>query len=95
MSCLERLTVWESRKAILSNSIKRELLSFPGVEEPGMLYNDYTVTRETLRSSVMSMANNLMRGGSQMTERESDNLIVPMKSGNADGGKEVTRYHSW
>ena len=29
-------------------------------------------------------------GGRQMRRRESDSFIVPMKAGNAAGGKEVT-----
>ena len=30
-------------------------------------------------------------GGCQMGGRQSDNFIVPLKSGNADRGKEVTQ----
>lgn len=36
------------------------------------------------------MPDNRTKGGRQMGHRESDQLIVPTKAGNAAGGKELT-----
>ena len=51
-------------------------------------------TREALpllsRSKQESMPNNRRKGERQKGGRESDRLIVPMKAGNAAGGKETT-----
>jgi hypothetical protein len=58
-----------------------------------MLYNDYTATQETLLLSsegVWQTTDN--KGEWQKVGRESDNLIVPMKQGNACRGKEITYY---
>jgi hypothetical protein len=64
-----------------------------GVGEPGMMYNVWVVTREThaALAIVASMADDATNGGSQMAARESDAVIVPMISGNAEGGKAGTQ----
>ena len=53
-----------------------------------MLYNDYTATREALsffRKGVWQTTDK--KGGCQMTDRESDSCVLPMRSGNAERGK--------
>jgi len=47
-------------------------------------------TQRNKRSETESMPNNRPKGGRQTSGRESDRLIVPMKAGNAAGGKEAT-----
>ena len=42
------------------------------------------------RRNLESMPNNRRKGERQKGGRESDRLIVPMKAGNAAGGKETT-----
>jgi len=42
------------------------------------------------RREAESMPNNRPKGGRQNSDRESDRLIVPVKAGNAAGGKEAT-----
>jgi hypothetical protein len=47
-------------------------------------------TQRSKRRETESMPNNRPKGGRQISDRESDRLIVPMKAGNAAGGKEAT-----
>jgi len=61
----------------------------PGVVEPCMMHNVRSATRETLPAlRKRSMAYNAANGESQMAARESDTVIVPWISGNADVGKD-------
>ena len=39
---------------------------------------------------VMRVCRTTEEGGRQIKHRESDSLVVPMKAGNAAGGKEAT-----
>ena len=56
-----------------------------------MPHNVQIATRETrVVLSKESMAYNAINGGSQTVTRESDTAIVPMKPGNAGGGKGGT-----
>jgi len=56
-----------------------------------VLHYDYTVTRETLRLFRKGVCRTTEEGERQIgSSRESDNLIVSMKAGNAAGEKEVT-----
>lgn len=53
-----------------------------------MLYNDISSTRETLLFPVKHRyGRQCASKGSQMSRRGSDGRIVPMKMGNAIGGK--------
>ena len=47
-------------------------------------------TQRSKRRETESMPNNRAKGGRQKSSRESDRLIVPVKAGNAAGGKETT-----
>ena len=47
-------------------------------------------TQRSKRRETESMPNNRPKGGRQNSSRESDRLIVPVKAGNAAGGKEAT-----
>ena len=47
-------------------------------------------TQRNKRSETESMSNNRAKGGRQISGRESDRLIVPVKAGNAAGEKEAT-----
>ena len=47
-------------------------------------------TQRSKRRETESMPNNRAKGGRQISGRESDRLIVPVKAGNAAGGKEAT-----
>lgn len=47
-------------------------------------------TQRSKRRETESMPNNRPKGGRQTSSRESDRLIVPVKAGNAAGGKEAT-----
>jgi hypothetical protein len=64
---------------------------FPGSQTMACLNREHTVTRETLHflpwKGVCWMSGKRRR---QMKCRESDNLIVVVKRGNARGAKEVT-----
>jgi hypothetical protein len=53
-----------------------------------MLHNDYTATRETLPKSSEGDRQTTDKKGECRSGRESDSLIVPMRSGNAGRGKE-------
>lgn len=65
---------------------------FLGVEDHGM--HDRVIIRQPGRPwtcfRLGSMPNNRKKGGGQNRYRESDRLVVPMKAGNAAGGKEMT-----
>jgi len=56
--------------------------------------SDIVNTRQPGRPCVslvmMRVCRTTEEGGRQMWHRESDNLVVPVKAGNAAGGKEVT-----
>jgi hypothetical protein len=47
-------------------------------------------TQRSKRRETESMPNNRAKGGRQISDRESDRLIVPAKAGSAAGGKEAT-----
>jgi hypothetical protein len=55
---------------------------------------DIVITRQPGRPCASLEAERVYRtteeGGRKMRHRESDSLIVPMKAGNAAGGKEAT-----
>jgi len=55
---------------------------------------DMMITRQPGRPCVSLKIKRVCRtteeGGRQMRRRESDSLVVPMKAGNAAGGKEAT-----
>ena len=55
---------------------------------------DTVITRQPGRPCVSLKAARVCRtteeGGRQMRRRESDSLVVPVKAGNAAGGKEAT-----
>jgi hypothetical protein len=55
---------------------------------------DIMITRQPGRPCVSFESSRVCRtteeGGRQMKHRESDSLVVPMKAGNAAGGKEAT-----
>lgn len=68
-------------------------MSSPGVEEPGMLYNDFTVTWETqlvLLKEVWQTTDK--KGECQIMGRESDYCVIPVIPSNVGGGKAVTYY---
>lgn len=76
---------------------------FPGVKEPGMLTTDHAATRETLRLFHGGVRDRKrprvcestdQKEEKQTVRRESDRLVVPMKPGNAGGGKEPARNRS-
>lgn len=74
---------------------KQEEESFPGVSDLGMLDTVMmSSTWETLRSlyaeKVKLTSDNKVRKLNDL--RESDDCIVPMKWGNAHGGKAVTQH---
>ena len=85
--------VWKTTSCVASRLVKQ---GFSGVEEPGMLYNDSTATRETL------LALPEREYDKQPIQREDVKWltgsrivrVVPMKSGNADGGKAATHHRS-
>ena len=56
--------------------------------------SDIMITRQPGRPCVSFRVSRVCRttveGGWQIRHRESDSLIVPMKAGNAAGGKEAT-----
>jgi hypothetical protein len=64
----------------------------PGVGDHGM--SDIVIIREPGRPCVSFGISRVCRtteeGGRQIKHRESDSLVVPMKAGNAAGGKEAT-----
>lgn len=59
----ERSTLSKVRKTIFIQALQASRMNSPGVEEPGMLYNDFTATWETLFVlSRESMTNNRSQG---------------------------------
>ena len=65
---------------------------FPGVRDHGMY--DNLITRQPGRPRAFfpqgKYAATTEEGGRQKMHGESDGLVVPMKAGNAAGGKETT-----
>lgn len=62
-SKLEKSTLSKVRKTIFIQALWQVGMNSPGVEEPGMLYNDFTATWETLFVlSSGSMTNNRSKG---------------------------------
>jgi hypothetical protein len=57
---------------------------------PGDPAAAFGTTQRSKRRETESMSNNRAKGGRQISGRESDRLIVPVKAGNAAGGKEAT-----
>ena len=86
------LTVFTVRKAIYLQAIRRVCRYHLGVEEPSMTYNVYIATREThIPLLIRVWWNNATNRGSQKGVWESDAVIVPMISGNAEVGKDGTQ----
>jgi hypothetical protein len=86
------------QKAIFLVSLRRDNRNLSGVDDHGTF--DIDMLRQ-LGRSYRSSRNFFFRGvwctsdtkqGNQMLDRKSDGCVVPMKSGNADGGKAPTSY---
>ena len=80
---------WKSRQA--STQIGKEMLASPGSETMACLTLGLCGNLGGPEpASEMGVCVTTEEGGRQIRFRESDSLIVPMKAGNAAGGKEAT-----
>ena len=68
----------------------KEMFAPRGLRPWHVRHFDYTGTREALRVSHNESIPDNRRGRKGNAARESDNFVVPMKAGNAAGGKDVT-----
>jgi len=92
MFLVGRTTLFKRWKSIQASPLTARRCLLPGVGDHGM--SDIVIIREPGRPCVSFGTSRVCRtteeGGRQIKHRESDSLVVPMKAGNAAGGKEAT-----